>query len=608
MATLTYNGTTISDIQTKSVAYRDIMDEASGQDYVATEITIEVGGFVFAAGSKSAARSFAEIQHALEVPRKRLLFETSDVLVEADADTDVKNGPFPKLVGINRIDDLAAIYVSFQVVTYRFECPNNPDNRPAIVSNRWTEEEQRDKNYTGKRTRTGYVEILGGDSGVDLNQLKFAVLPAPPKGSWVRDKVVFRVDPSGLKLSYTVEESEVVQLPPYPAVEADGEYVEMRPNPGVLRYGTASIRLRGTYQESSTRRLVITAVALVTRRLILAGAKPDKLSKGYGIETSIRHQYSTNTVTVSARCLLGNYEAIEKIEDRYRHFQTQPWDVAAVGQPSFGLSSAGLILQSASPNNHPCPSSGNANLKEVSDVVKLEKQQGRPDTPSEEYVRQRLLSQNGGDYQYASRPVPTNYEYYSTTLDPQQRSDVPSTPPGGAYQNYEVRMRFVRDEGIAEMPGTLASSAVAFVNFRQPTTKLIVEWVAEREGDPPVLPPATLVADCGPVLLKSEISPGMIDVQAGGAFFYSVAGSYTYGFKYPDAVVINAAVPPWARDLETAAGTVAGGLGSVIVASFLDVAASQAVSSFSDRIISVGPATDLSTSSPMPAVPPPPNA
>lgn len=140
---------------------------------------------------------------------------------------------------------------------------------------------------------------------------------------------------------------------------------------------------------------------------------------------------------------------------------------------------------------------------------------------------------------------------------------------------------------MAELPGTKNTADVAFVQTMQPTTRLILDWAAERVGQPPAIPTSELSADCGPVLLKAELMPGMIETLPGGAFNYRVAGSFVYGFKQPSKVQYNAAIAPWALDLQNAATS----LGGAITGLFLQQAAGQAVSNVSSAVFSVGPLT-----------------
>ncbi len=122
MAVLTYNGVSIASLSTKEVGYDDVMSD-DGQDYVCTKVTIRVTGYVFSSSpTGSPGANFAGIQHLLEQPRQPLVFQTDAVLIQADATTDVKNGPFPEVVSINRIDGIEALQIAFRVTTYRFEC------------------------------------------------------------------------------------------------------------------------------------------------------------------------------------------------------------------------------------------------------------------------------------------------------------------------------------------------------------------------------------------------------------------------------------------------------------------------------------------------------
>ncbi len=391
MSKLTYNTVLIDYCSTRDVAYDDIMSE-DGIDYLYTKVTITVQGYLaltssggspgaspqfvsavkspaaaaapapggivggavgaagFGGGAAGAALTLVSAQQLLEIPRKSLLFQTDNVIIKADPTTDVRNGPFPQVLSINRIDSINAILVTFRVVTFKYNTPS-ASQKPIFVSNRWTEEETRNNQWLSHKTRTGKVVILGGAGQIDINLMKAVVTPAIPLG-YVRDKVTFSTAMDGLSLSYGVYDREVVQLPPAPAVEADGDYTEVFPWPGAYREGTASIRFKGTRGWGIPSHMMQTGVAMCVRQLIRAGMNQDDINKKYAFELSLRHHYMSISVEVSLRTRFSATINKNPIND-YAQFWAQPWrPYEACGTPGFSTI-GNYKLQTPKPNTPP---------------------------------------------------------------------------------------------------------------------------------------------------------------------------------------------------------------------------------------------------------------
>jgi hypothetical protein len=651
MAVLSYNGVTLRYCLTRDVAYEPVMSPDE-QDYLYTRITISCQGYVsldapgatLTTGGAAAPApvnpngnptlTFVSAQHKLEQVRKKLSFSNDNVIVEADASTDVCNGPFPKVTSIQRIDGVNALLVGFTVTTYRFDCVEKGagQKKPAYVSNRWREEETRDNQFLAKRVRSGKIVILGGEGQADLNTLKTSVVPKIPK-NFVRQRCVFAIEESGLAMSYQIEDQEVIQGPPAPAVEADMRFVETSPWPGALRYGVCSIKLKGS-KETNPANLVLLGVTQAVQRLRAAGLNVDQNNQNnYAAELSITHVTASNTVEVMMRAQLKNYGGQGKDDPKdFSHFKLKPWPENISGTPEFPVSSNGLSLAAAEPTNALCdrdqvslkrqlPANANPRLKNVN---------GQGPAPargnlklaalSEEnsFLAQVFARQNGGSVPSPSQSPGEILEgtTYIVPVAPPIPENTAVYVSGGAYTYYRVEPTFYTDEGVAEMPGTNDDAEVAFVQFKQKSVRLVITWAAERTGQAPEIPQTDLQAESKPVLLKSELMTGQLESVPGNATAYRLAGRYEYGFKLPKKILYNAAVTPWTRDVMVA-------MGGSIASLFLNQQAASAVSNVSDQIISVAtittspgaqatpfnpsPGASL-TNTTNPAVPPPPNA
>ncbi len=552
MSSLKYNGVDIGYLSTKEVVYEDQMSE-DGQDYLCTKITIHVQGHLLAdpASSIPAATRWVNAQQLLEQPRCALLFQTDAVIIAADDTTDVKNGPFPQITSINRIDGINAIHVGFTVVTYR--CEVVPAD--GYISNRWRDEETRDNQWLARTKRTGTVIVLGGAGHTSPDDFRDAVTP-PVAINFVRERAVFALQSDGLAMTYTIEDREVMQTPPSPTVSADGEFIETQTLPGAYRTGQANVRLLGS-KITPTNAMILQAVSLAIQRLQSAGM--NVVNGRFSAELSVKHRYMANGVDVSARAMLRNYAkglTANGSNSNYDHYSRLPWPTDN-GLPDFPLRSEGSANSYAPPNSASSPAF----------VQRLAQQVRGNVTP------------NAGAMANA-----TTYFVARVATIPTDESLFIS---GGIYTHYEVRPRYVSRPGIVELPGTADGADIAFCHVSQPTLRLVLEWAAERIGEPPAIPSSDLQADAGPVLLKSELMPGMIETMPGGAYRYRVAGSYEFGFKKPALVKMQAAVAPWAADLERADGAIP--IGDL----FVNHAARQALNDQVNTIFSVGDATPI---------------
>ena len=96
-----------------------------------------------------------------------------------------------------------------------------------------------------------------------------AVVGLPP--GFLRKSSRYTVDPSGLSLTYRVEDQEVFKLPPFPAYEAEGEYTESSTMCDAMRYGEVHVKLKGSKTVDQAQ-LVLTAASVCSSKLKLAGA------------------------------------------------------------------------------------------------------------------------------------------------------------------------------------------------------------------------------------------------------------------------------------------------------------------------------------------------
>jgi hypothetical protein len=660
MAELKYNGVSIAYLMHRDVEFRDVMTD-DGMDYRHTDATLDVTGFVFSDAKNRAAANFNAIQHSLEEVRGDLVYSVGGVaIIKADDSTDVMNGPFPQVTHIHRIDGVDAFLVGFRVKTSFIKCDKQVlklgggDPRfLQVVSNRWREQETLDSDMLGRVTRTGKLIIRGGTGRLDADQFRDVVTPPIPRG-FRRAQAVYIVQEDGLALSYVVEDVEMFRQPPAPAVNWSGEYIETRPYPGAMRWGQVNLTLTGGPGTPQSE-LMRAALGIAWGRLNAEKVNRAKNS-GTAVELTMRASLDKNTVSIAVRTQLQpQTNALSAsgsvVGGALNQGKGQPWrldlsnydlNYSDPEPPFFSLRSRNGLLLAAAILNDPClglwangafprdatlsggggqstlqggkaaagpgilqggggtksakPGAGQGGTGSTGGLV-----DASPATPGMSGGPVNASPAGSGD----TPPMATLYVAQTAPgVDDLFQILKPSSPTGGIYTYYRVVPRFKRDTGRVMMPGTLAKGAVAFPQLHQPTTKLLVEWVAEREGEPPAIPDPNLTGAAGPVLLDEEISPEQIEELPGGAIRYTVAGAYTYGFQYPDKVSYNAAVPPWVSDLELA-GSASGG--SAIQSALASLAAAAAANT-STAILSVDAPGQSSLNGTGPTVKPVPNA
>lgn len=168
---------------------------------------------------------------------------------------DARNGPKP---GTCRIDDLTnnsflltwsveAFYVeSVQLrlndaIALRTNLTSSP-----ILYNRWSEELHMNHINLCRRTRRGKFMVRSDNVArkiADKFTDQFAIVGVPL--GWLRESSQYTVDPSGLAISYEIVDKQQYKMPPEPAYEADGVYIESVETEGAKLYGDCRVKLKG---------------------------------------------------------------------------------------------------------------------------------------------------------------------------------------------------------------------------------------------------------------------------------------------------------------------------------------------------------------------------
>ena len=280
MSTFIYNEITLPYANVHSFAQRSISD-ASGTDWMLLNLDISVTAVIntaYAATIGVAGNSPAEIMNNM---RKQLMtrragleytFNGVSIIPPPPSNNagtvDANNGPVPQYCNISLLTDTTFV-VDYRVVANYWEDPDPPG---AVLSNRWSESVVIDRHNYSTYTRNGTyiirsdnpqglsIEGVNGNTSSGANSLReqFATLGIRP--GCVRQAASYTVSPDGLRMQYQISDKEVFQLPPEPAFEADGVYVETSPaKVNAVRQSMCTLKLIGS-KTTDVGQLVRTAV------------------------------------------------------------------------------------------------------------------------------------------------------------------------------------------------------------------------------------------------------------------------------------------------------------------------------------------------------------
>lgn len=301
MSVVTYHGITLPYADCTRFDQR-AKYESSGTDWYCTEFDIGVQCTLNAnyisqiapdlAGVSANIRSAADI---MDVIRSRLLEPRRTLSVKMNGaelipqnisggEVDSENGPQPQACRLIQLTD-ETFLMQFDIKASYWEKYTVQQGGPPFVSrqvgndvlyNRWSETVDIDNRNYSTRTREGKFVIRSDNAGnkiADEIRNQMAVVGVP-KG-FLRQPSQYIVDPSGLGIQYRVVDKEQHKMPPPPAFEAAGVYVESAPQRGgAIRLGKASVTLRGdklTDQAKLLEAAIKVAAAKIARRL--QGAK-----------------------------------------------------------------------------------------------------------------------------------------------------------------------------------------------------------------------------------------------------------------------------------------------------------------------------------------------
>jgi hypothetical protein len=525
MSRLIYNGVELSYIRTQSFEFNPVYDDA-GVDYLWTEVNIQVeaimsGTAAPAQGGETPTQTMVRVRGLLETPRRTLqFFVNTNALLDTTVTPDVKTGPIPGPVTINQISE-ATFMVSFKITTYIAECPAG-SAPPAYISHRWKETVSIDENFYTTKTRTGKI-YSRTDINTNADSLRGLVIPPIDNGFKVT-KIEVTLQEDGLALMYSFEEKEVFLQPPAPATKAEGDYIESSTTPGgAIRTGEVRVRLEGA-KNSDTGALLQRAVLIAVTKVSPDGPiatkgnedRPTKL-----VAAAVRQSMWENKVEVNLKVQYTSTPSrIKGVAMDLKRFTVPPvGSEPGTLPPDPGLrGTAGLQLVAAAFQD-PCSSAAILNTGGLGTTSTL----STTGLPEVHVLMTTVLPDD-------SRAL------YSTTLD-----NLP-----GFYTNYQIHVTNRLKTWNVQLPVAAPNQASAIVTLASGTGERIVEWSAEKTGNPPKIPDYN-TSDPNLVLLSAELMPSPNDLNPGEGTMvvFRRAGRYVYAEQDPSKSPVDGGMPPF---------------------------------------------------------------
>jgi len=529
MSVLTIGDLTLDHILTHGIEQEPVYDDLAHLDYSHTRFRLNVRASINSellpagqGGVDNTSPSTIEksIRHLLAQPRQDLTFtvggsDSNHTLFNVKA-PDVKNGPFPRVHSVVKIAGTETFIIDYSVEFNLVECPDAGDVLQQIASHRWRTNVRINHNFYSTLTTVGRVS-LHVDAEFDnlsADSCKSLVLPPIPYG-FRRDGIDWVVQEDGLALQYTVIDQEVYLQAPAPATKWDGQYIESTVAPGGgVRLAECRVRLEGP-KLSDKGALISTAVDLCVNKVLgpTGVFGKDVVLRG----AAVTEHLADNVIEVMVKAqLVGDPARLKALPLNPVRFNTAIPGVPDIAPDPGTRGSAGM-KQYAPGFASPC--------QDVLPLVTVLTGQLSEDAPPP----------GGTPPSISLVPVlPTDFNsLWVIPLDL------------GLYTTYLISMIWRHHDHIIQLPIADDQSPVAAVNIKlaQTTSKLFVEWVAEREGGKPKLPHPCL-GDPTIVRSKMEIITDQIEPTGDGTQLkYRVSGKYEYNYQNRASKLVSA-VPP----------------------------------------------------------------
>ncbi len=516
------------------------------------------------------------LEQQLNQPRGTLEYSNGDqIILSSNAQSDIRNGPFPHQVKVTSIYGSETAFVSFTIRTALRQCCSNGSN-PQYLSNRWRELVRIDEHFLSRKIRRGKL-IVSATAFANPDSFRYLVCPAVPLG-FQRIQSEYIVQSDGLALLYTFIDQELSVMPPDSTIQSDGEWIETIEPSGkrfaefrlhligpAANSGNGMPRQSGDYRRLNEANLVQIGLNAALNRSQMANLNnPQNLLlqngmlSGFIASLQVRAKLHRNEVSIIMKTELNPWQKPNPMPgnlqplaiSNFAHLDVIPWnpDGNTLASEIGGNSLAGTITPAIDPGfrsfaglelvasalSDPClqqnilqsnPGSGNFNT-------------GISSAPQ---VGSSALSVNPAELFLSFEPLPEPW------LDLQNDLLIPS----GIYTEYQIQDRWLEKQNVVMIPSTTPSSISVAIPVASVLIEREVTWVAERIGQIPDLPSPNL-GNTNLVLLSQSIQadPPVYVGPNSNTIRYRVHGVYRYGVLDPNLIQLAAPILPSQLELE----------------------------------------------------------
>lgn len=308
MGVLTYNGVTLPYPLTTRFDQAAVMDD-SKTDFMATKYDILqqcvinldyldtiAPELVNPENNNNAAAVMNAIRKKLLTPRRALSYNvngvemipsiTGGVSLNTTSATivgtvDALNGPQPQSCNVTLLTNVTFL-VTYHIIAHYWENVQSVDPHLNILyatgnnvlSNRWEESISYDNCMVATKHRAGKIVIRSDNvDGKIVDEVRESMAVVAVPAGFIRVSAEYKVDTSGLIMTYSITDKQVYKMPPPPAYEASGKYTETLVKNGAVKYGDFHIRLKGcnNAQFCTQDQLITVALAMATQKLAIRG-------------------------------------------------------------------------------------------------------------------------------------------------------------------------------------------------------------------------------------------------------------------------------------------------------------------------------------------------
>lgn len=494
--TVEYGNVRLENVVTREFSQEPVYDE-SGTDLLYHKFTVTVQGTVHSQNlgtadhgislnyrGANAAEEAGPVWNALYTelgtPRKHFkMTNGTTVILEALATrgyrtvlTDLNNGPKPRNIRITHIAGKTVYRVSFTVEICILHCEGG--QAFGVLNNRWSIMDVQDANFFTTRTIEGVLQVA---AGFDPQAFRALVVPALEDG-FRRETLRFMTTPDGLKLRYSIVDTQIYTAAPWPATKISGTHVETTGPGGVApHYSDVSVRLEGP-PDADKILLIQAALQVIDNRinfiarlddntneaLIEHGALIDHIGEP-AVEVQLRIVSAVKDESTFFGNLKGNFASqIEGLPGAVG--APEPYDPLKSRVPSiFGVCDAARLFFEACYLQSPCSTKHG--------IAQIDNPDGEDGDSEGDRVATLVAGGIASD-------LPSLSTLYS---DEHKRA---------IYTHYKMDSDYVGSQGRVALPIARSTDdngdAVAIVRLAPDHAKRIVKVEAERQGDWPEVP------------------------------------------------------------------------------------------------------------------------